>query len=135
MIPLEATGDEMNNEDKLPLSIEVRFFLKSLRRICGQDANGKFCAVSELEAIAGLQEGRWTLYTRLGGREIPIVIAADLAGHKFLATRVNGRITDDLLSLPDVAVNDCRAFSEPQKTPAALQDTATPSPPPSRLLT
>jgi len=104
--PTDGSDVSMNDEPAGTLSIEVRSFAKSPRKICGRDANGKFCTVSETEAIRYLQDGTWALFTRLNGREIPIVIAADLAGNKFLATRVDGKITDDLLTLPDALLED-----------------------------
>jgi len=107
----------MSDEQKQTLSIEIRVFVKRLRKLCGRDAEGRFRVLSEPEAIAALQEGRWTLYTRLNGREIPIVIAADLAGNKFLATRIDGRITDDLLSLPDPLPGNTFQTSEPDIHP------------------
>ncbi len=96
----------MSDEHKQPLRIEIRCFARSLRWLCGEDVQGKRWYLSENEAISGLENGRWNLHIRLGGRDIPIVIAADIAGRKYLAARVNGKITDDLLSLPDCSPAD-----------------------------
>ena len=96
----------MNHGHTQPHSIEIRCLAKSLRRLCGEDAEGKHWQLSESEAIAGLQNGSWNFHIRVAGRDIPIVIAADVAGRKFLAARINGKITDDLLSLPDCFPND-----------------------------
>jgi len=96
----------MKDEHKQPRSIEIRCLAKSLRRLCGEDAEGKHWQFSESEAIAGLQNGSWNFHIRLTGCDIPIIIAADVAGRKFLAARVNGKITDDLLSLPDCFPDD-----------------------------
>ena len=91
----------MNDEQRQTPSIEIRSFVKRLKKISGRGTDGKYFNLSEREAIAGLQDGRWTLHMRLNGRKIPIVIAADVTGNKFLAARVDGRITDDLLLLPE----------------------------------
>jgi hypothetical protein len=93
----------MNEEPKQSPAIEVRSFVKSLKKISGRDANGKFFSFSEPEAIAGLQSGNWTFHMQLKGRQVPIVVAADVRGNKFLAARVDGNITDDLLQLPEDA--------------------------------
>ena len=91
----------MNDEQKQTPSIEIRSFVKRLKKISGRGPDGKYFNLSEREAIAGLQDGHWTLHMRLNGRKIPVVIAADITGNKFLAARVDGRITDDLLLLPE----------------------------------
>jgi len=91
----------MNSEQKQTPSLEIRTFVKRLKKISGQDACGRCFNLSEREAIAGLQEGNWTLHMRLNGREIPIIVAADVTGNKFLAARVDGHITDDLRFLPE----------------------------------
>ena len=91
----------MSHELKQPLSIEIRHLTKNLGLLCGQGADGKHWHLSETEAIAGLQDGTWRFYIRVDGHDVPIIIAADMAGNKFLAARVDGKITDDLLSLPE----------------------------------
>lgn len=96
-----SRSPSMNGEQKQTRSIEIRTFVKSLGKISGQDAYGKSFNLSERDAIAGLQNGNWTLHMRLNGRKIPIVVAADVTGNKFLAARVDGRITDDLRLLPE----------------------------------
>ena len=82
-------------------ALEIRALVKRLKKISGRDIHGRSFNLSEREAIAGLQDGNWTFHMRLNGREIPIIVAADRAGNKFLAARVDGRITDDLLLLSD----------------------------------
>jgi hypothetical protein len=96
----------MSEEHKQPLSIEIRCLAKNLRWLCGEDAQGKRWHLSESEAIAGLENDRWNFHIRLTGRDIPVIIAADVAGRKYLAARVNGKITDDLLSVPDCLPDD-----------------------------
>src|SRR5215471_10986875 len=108
----------MSDESKQPLSIEIRCLAKNPRRLCGEDAEGKRWHLSESEAIAGLENGSWNFHIRRTGFDIPIIIAADVAGRKFLAARVNGRITDDLLSLPDCLPDDAYVPNE-QRLPEA----------------
>jgi hypothetical protein len=94
-----------------PLPLEIRCFAKNARIVSGEDAQGKHWLLSEVDAIDGLQEGTLSFHVRLNGREIPIIVAADLTGQKFLAARVEGKITDDLLLVPDFVPNEIHSVS------------------------
>ena len=71
-----------------------------IHMIGGIDA-GVYWRLSQDEAIAGMERGQWSFYIMLKNKPEPIVIVATSEGWKFLACRVNGVITDDLLWLPE----------------------------------
>jgi hypothetical protein len=51
-------------------------------------------------AIAGIEEGKWTLFTSVDERSPDVVIATH-KGHKYLKTTADGVQPDNLLSLPE----------------------------------
>jgi hypothetical protein len=96
----------MDAKKHLAQALEIRSFARGRKIFCIHDAEGKHWNVAEPEAIAGLQESRCTFHVFLDGGKVPVIVAADRAGNKFLATRVNGEITDDLLAIPDYPSDD-----------------------------
>ncbi len=56
--------------------------------------------LSQPEAIAGIEAGKWTFYVSEGGHTVDVIIATH-KGHKYLKTRNDGLHPDNLLSLPE----------------------------------
>jgi len=53
------------------------------------------------DAIAGIEQGKWSFYVSMNGRSVSVVIAKSADGRKYLKTLTDGEQPDNLLSLPE----------------------------------
>ena len=53
------------------------------------------------DAIAGIEQGKWSFYVSMNGRSVSVVIAKSADGRKYLKTLTYGEQPDNLLSLPE----------------------------------
>ncbi|HEV7164699.1 MAG TPA: DUF3892 domain-containing protein [Gammaproteobacteria bacterium] len=72
-----------------------------IRNVGGINPNGGRWILSENDAIAGIENGKWQFYVSVGGNSVWVVIAKSAAGHKYLKTEPDGITPDNLLSLPE----------------------------------
>ena len=70
-------------------------------RSVGGVTNGSRWKLSQSEAIAGIESGRWAFYVTAGGRTVWVVVATSSQGNKYLKTQADGEQPDNLLSLPE----------------------------------
>jgi len=57
--------------------------------------------LTQQDAIAGIESGKWTFYVSRGGRTVDVIVSTSKYGHKYLKTENDGEQPDNLLSLPN----------------------------------
>ncbi len=87
--------------------IEVKCIVKTNRfdpydridSIGGLNADGSRWKLSEIDAIAGIEQGKWVFYVNQQNRRVNVIIALSERGHKYLKTESDGYVPNNLLSL------------------------------------
>jgi len=57
--------------------------------------------LSQPNAIAGIERGKWSFYVTQNGRTVDVLVAVSRYGHKYLRTTADGEDPNNLLSLPE----------------------------------
>jgi len=74
---------------------------RRIRNIGGVNPDGARWKLSEAEAIAAIEAGRWSFYIDEEGRELAVVVALSKYGSKYLKTAEDPLHPDSLLALPE----------------------------------
>jgi hypothetical protein len=72
-----------------------------ITHIGGLNPNGKVWSLTQEDAIAGIEDGKWSFYVSRGGRTVSVVVAVSRWKHKYIKTEADGEQPDNLLSLPE----------------------------------
>lgn len=72
-----------------------------ITNIGGINYDGTRWKLSQMEAISGIESGKWNFYVNKPSGKVNVIVSTSAAGNKYLKTEADDSQTNNLLSLPD----------------------------------
>jgi hypothetical protein len=72
-----------------------------ITHIGGKNGDGTRWRLTQQDAIAGIENGKWSFYVNRGGYSVNVVVTTSRYGHKYLKTEADGEQPNNLLALPE----------------------------------
>ena len=93
------------------MSIEIKCIKKSDRdnpherilAIGGVNDNGSNWRLSQQDAVAGIESGKYSFHVTVNGKTVKVIVATSRWGNKYIKTEADGDQPNNLLSLYECA--------------------------------